>query len=80
MTFDDIKRIPDLQIEVTPLIEDCFYFYLALEGRITDQRGQEATDRIRPHINDPEYKRSFAVADKMVKNLKKYGVACADWV
>ena len=32
MTFDEIKRIPDLQIEVTPAVEDAFYFLRGLEA------------------------------------------------
>ena len=80
MTFDEIKQIPDLQIELTPLIEDCFYFQMALAGKISDEKGQEAMDRMDLRRNDPDYKKSFETARKMMANLKKYGVACAAWV
>ena len=33
MTFEEIAKIPDLQIEVTPAVEDAFYFLRHIENQ-----------------------------------------------
>ena len=80
MTFEEIKQIPDLQIHPTEMIEDCFYYKMAKAGRISGEQGKKALERLKGKESDPCYQGSFIAADMMIRNLDKYGVACADWV
>lgn len=80
MTFEEIKRIPDLQIEVDDLTEQCFYVKMALLGRISDEKGEKNWDNIKGKYPEEAYKKALDTADRMIKNLDKYGVACAAWV
>ena len=81
MTFDEIKQIPELQIEVTPEVEDAFYF---LHG-VIEKAGNvsEAQSRCGEHLKyyplDVQ-KKAIEKAMKMIDNIEKYGVACAAWV
>ena len=79
MTFDEIKQIPELQIEVDDLTEQCFYIKMAIAGRISDEAGEKNWDNIKGKYTEEEYKRALDTADRMIGNLDKYGVACADW-
>lgn len=80
MTFDEIKRIPELQIKVNDLAEQCFYVKMACLGRISDKVGEKNYNNIRGRYTEAEYKQALDTADKMIANLDKYGVACADWI
>ena len=80
MTFEEIRKIPELQIHPNEMIEDAFYYKMAKAGRISGEQGEKALKRLRGKENDPLYEGSFIVADMMIANLDKYGVACADWV
>ena len=81
MTFEEIRQIPDLQIDVTPATEDAFHFLYGL-----DQKGIDLTDaQIRcgeslRQYPDEEIKVAKENAFKMIDNIRKYGVACAKWV
>lgn len=81
MTFDEIKQIPDLQVEITPAVEDAFYF---LYGVITKAgNATEAQEHCGEHLKGyplDVQKQAIADAMKMVDNLEKYGVACAAWI
>ena len=44
MTFEEIKRIPDLQINVTPAVEDAFYFLHSLEKEVPDPMDNETAE------------------------------------
>ncbi len=79
MTKSEALNIPDLQIHPNDLVEDCFYYKLAKAGRLSDEQGQKALERLKGKENDPCYKGAFIVADIMLQNLDKYGVACIDW-
>ena len=79
MTKEQALQIPDLQIQPNDLVEDCFYYKLAKAGRLSDEQGQKALERIKGHEHDPCYKGAFIVSDIMIQNLDKYGVACAAW-
>lgn len=79
MTKSEALNIPDLQIHPNELVEDCFYYKLAKAGRLSDEQGQKALGRLKGKENDPCYKGAFIVADIMLQNLDKYGVACIDW-
>ena len=79
MTKSEALNIPDLQIHPNELVEDCFYYKLAKAGRLSDEQGQKALERLKGKENDPCYKGAFIVADIMIQNLDKYGVACIDW-
>ena len=43
MTFEELQQIPDLQIEVDDLTEQCFYVKMAILGRI-DKYGVACAD------------------------------------
>lgn len=80
MTRNEAQQIPDLQIHPDGLVEDCFYYKMAQLGRLSGEQGKKALERLKGKEDDPCYKGSFIVADMMIRNLDKYGVACADWV
>lgn len=82
MTFDEIKQIPDLQIEVTPAVEDAFHFLYGLE-----KNGEDITDaqvrcgqRMEHEYSHEESMEAMKKAYKMLDNLDKYGIACAEWI
>ena len=79
MTKEEAKNIPELQIHPDGLIEDCFYYTLAKAGRLSDEHGKKALERLKGKESDPCYQGSFLVADMMVGNLDRYGVPCIDW-
>lgn len=79
MTREEAESIPDLQIHPNDLIEDCFYYRLAVAGRISNEQGQKALERLKGKEDDPCYKGAFIVADMMIANLDRYGVPCAAW-
>lgn len=79
MTKSEAARIPELQIHPDELVEDCFYYRMAVQGRLSDEQGRKALERLKSKENDECYKGSFIVADMMIANLDKYGVACIDW-
>ena len=80
MKKEQASKIPELQIHPNDLVEDCFYYKLAKAGRISNEQGQNALERLCGKENDPCYKGSFIVADMMIANLDHYGCACVDWV
>lgn len=80
MTKSEASAILELQIHPNELVEDCFYYRMAVAGRISNEQGRKALQRLQGKENDPCYKGSFIVADLMIRNLDKYGVACIDWL
>lgn len=79
MTKSEASAIPELQIHPNELVEDCFYYRMAVAGRISNEQGDKALRRLKGKEDDPCYKGSFIVADMMIANLDHYGVACIDW-
>lgn len=79
MTKEEALQIPELQIKPNSLVEDCFFYKMALAGKIQEQFKQKALSWLEGKENDPCYKGAFIVADMMVANIEKYGVACAEW-
>jgi hypothetical protein len=79
MTKSEAALIPELQIHPNDLVEDCFYYRMAVLGRISNDQGQKALQRLKEKEDDPCYKGAFIVADMMIANLDRYGVACIDW-
>lgn len=82
MTFDEIKNIPDLQIEVTPAVEDAFHFLYGMEKRDGDLTDAQSNcgERITKEYSKEEAKEAIRKAYQMIDNIDKYGVACAAWV
>ena len=79
MTKDEARLIPELQIHPNALVEDCFYYRMAVNGRLSDEQGRKALQRIKGHEHDPCYTGAFIVADMMVHNIDTYGIPCIDW-
>lgn len=79
MTKEEALLIPKLQIHPNGLVEDCFYYKMAKAGRISGEQADRALQRLQGHEDDPCYDGAFIVADMMIDNLDKYGVACVDW-
>ena len=79
MTRNEALQIPELQIQPNDLVEDCFYYKLAQAGRLSEEQGQKALQRIKDKTDDPCYKGALIIADMMIRNLDRYGVACAAW-
>ena len=84
MTKEQASQIPELDIHVTPLIEDLFYCILAEVGEISEEAGKAAHKRVvdlckKSGNTAPPLKRSFEQAARMHENVQKYGVACVEW-
>jgi hypothetical protein len=79
MTKEQASQIPELQIHPDGLVEDCFYYRLAMLGRLSDEQGRKALDRLSGKEHDPCYTGAFIVADMMVHNIDTYGIPCIDW-
>lgn len=79
MTKKEAELITELQIHPNELVEDCFYYRMAIAGRISNEQGKKAMERLKGHEDDPCYKGAFIVADMMIRNLEQYGVPCIDW-
>jgi hypothetical protein len=80
MTKEEALKILDLQIFPNELLEDCFYYKMAVAGKISEQYKQKALSWIGDKQNNPQCEGCMCVADIMVRNIDKYGVACAAWV
>ena len=79
MTKEQAKRIPELQINVDELTEECFYIKMALLGRISDEAGEKVWERVKGKYTQQEYLKAIQTATKMVENLDRYGTPCAAW-
>ena len=79
MTRNEAQQIPELQINPDGLVEDCFYYLMAKAGRLSDEQGRKALQRLKGCESNTNYKGSMIVADMMIRNLDRYGVACAAW-
>lgn len=80
MTKQEALLIPDLQIEVTPAIEDAFYFLQGVEKREDDMTDAQvnAGKRLEKYTRD-ERMEAIHYAYQMLDNIDKYGIACAQW-
>lgn len=79
MTRAEASRIPDLQISLAdPLLEDCFYYQMAKEGRIDGEHAEKAIRRMEKIDNEISVA-TIRKALQMIENLDRYGVPCADW-
>lgn len=80
MTKEQALLIPDLDIEVTELVEDAFYLKLAVDGKISEEEGQKAATRLHGKYTDSnQLMNALNTADDMIYNLEHYGVACLAW-
>lgn len=79
MTKEQAEQIPELRIYPNDLVEDCFYYKMAKAGKISEESGKKALDRLKGKESDPCYKGAFIVADMMIANIAKYGIPCAAW-
>lgn len=80
MTKEEIANTPDLQIKVTPAIEDAFFFLQGVEKRdddITDAQ-VNAGKRLEKYTRE-ERMEAVHYAYKMLDNIDKYGTPCAAW-
>jgi hypothetical protein len=96
MTKQEAMQIEDLQIKLTPVIEDAFYFLSHIENQkpideilaMDDQQekdydlfcqaSQHAGDRLLK-VSRVERMEAIHYAYQMIDNVRKYGVACAEW-
>ena len=51
MTFEEIKQIPDLQIEVTPQVEDAFYFVHSLQSELPESTDEETPEQYEERLD-----------------------------
>lgn len=81
MTFEEIKNIAELQIEVTPAVEDAFYFLNGIENSESDINEAQILcgQRLHSVYSEEEAKDAIKKAYMMIDNIKKYGIACAAW-
>lgn len=73
-----MEKEKDLDIKPTPLEEDCFYLLLAIDGEISKEHGEKLVRRINGHTQE-EYEAALDVAQRMIANVKKYGIPCKEW-
>ncbi len=76
MTVSEALEIPELNIDVTDIVEDCFYYKMFLLQRISLEQGLKAEDRIKHKYSKEQLEKALATADRMIDNLDRYGVAC----
>lgn len=74
MTQQQALEIPDLQIQLTDIVEDCFFYKMFLLGRLSVTEGVKTEDRLRHKYTQQELEEALATADRMVDNIDKYGV------
>ena len=75
------QQFNDLNIEVTPLVEDIFYVALAAKGSISQSLGGNALKRVtEKHCCTYEDIADAAEkAKKMIDNIQRYGIPCYNW-
>jgi len=69
----------DLDIKVTPLVEDLFYLLLSLDGKVSQDQGRKIYERIKSKHTRQEYEEAIDSAKQMIDNIQKYGYACNEW-
>lgn len=79
MTKQEALQIPELQITPDELVEDCFFYKMAKAGKIPSEHAEKALRRLEDKVEDPCFEGAFIVADMMIANIEKYGLACAAW-
>mgnify|MGYP000914855394 CR=1 FL=1 len=81
MTREEARDIPELHIEVTDFIEDVFYMKLAINKTISLEVGEMASEWVKKKgFTKEELLDALNTADRMIANIKKYGVACYEWI
>ncbi len=78
MTRKEAESIRDLQIPIDNLTEDCFYMFMAEKGRIPEENKKKSLLRIKTYAQEIPFD-VLSKAKKMVDNIDKYGVPCAEW-
>lgn len=77
MKKKDALKIPELLIDVTPAVEDAFHFLYPIEEDATPtDAALHAGERL---TQSPDTLGAVNVAYQMIDNIRKYGVACAEW-
>ena len=81
MTKEEIAQIPDLQITVTPAIEDAFHFLYGLEKKEEDitEAQLRCGQRLQKEYTKEERLEAIHYAYMMLDNIDKYGIPCASW-
>jgi len=79
MTKQEAKKIKELCVEVDGLTEDCFYLRLAMENRISKDAASGAVSRLNNLGQPQKVAEAFIESRKLVENLDKYGIPCAEW-
>lgn len=80
MTKKEAQKIPSMRIEVTPFVEDCFFYLLGQENQLSEKQKEKALNRVSgKDYSLEEYYKAMLLAKTMIENNKKYGVPCADW-
>lgn len=81
MTREEARDIPELDIEVTDFIEDVFYMKLAINKTISLEAGEMASEWVKKKdLTKEGLLDALNTADRMIANIKKYGVACYEWI
>ena len=72
----------ELNIEVTPLVEDLFFVTLSLNGEISQEEGRKAFQRMEKQFSEikrVDFELALNSATQMRENIKKYGKPCNEW-
>lgn len=80
MTKKEAEKIPDLQIRITPAVEDAFYFLQGLQenGSFMTESQIECGRNLSDYSETEKFE-AIHDATRMLRNIEKYGVACAEW-
>lgn len=79
MTKQEANKINDLRIDVDSVTEDCFYLRLAMDKRISQEAASGAVNRLNGLGQPQKVADAFIESRKLVENLDRYGIPCADW-
>lgn len=81
MTKKEAEKIPSMRIEVSSFVEDCFFYLLGQENKLSEEQKRKSLNRVsgKDEYSLEEYYKAMVIAKIMIENNKKYGVPCADW-
>lgn len=69
----------ELDIKITPFVEDVFFVVLAMKGEISKEIGAKIMHRLDKKHSEQEWEDASDIVAKMLQNIEKYGYACNEW-
>lgn len=69
----------DLELKVTPIVEDLFFAYLSVKGKVDENTGNKLAERVRQKYSANEISDAMMIVLQMERNMEKYGIPCSGW-